>query len=233
MTPSYSSSQRGFTLVELAIVLMIIGLLIGGILKGQELIQNARITSLIRQFKSYDAAFLTFMDSYGAKPGDITNPSTRLPNCTTAPCTNAGDGNGVIGINSTYNAENGSAWVHLAAANLISGIDTTKYAIDEASALIPVAFGGYAHIVSYNVASSAMYPSGVRGEHYLFRNPPSAADAYSMPLRVAAVIDRKIDDGKPWTGDAVIGSPSCGIASGATEYTSLTTSCSYIIKAGF
>ena len=57
------TSQSGFTLVELAIVLMIIGLLIGGILRGQELMENARVTSTIQQTKAYDGATTTFRDS--------------------------------------------------------------------------------------------------------------------------------------------------------------------------
>lgn len=73
-----------FTLVELAIVMTIIGLLIGGTLKGQELLQNARITTTIAQIKSYQAALLTFNDTYNAMPGDMSNASSRIPGCTIA-----------------------------------------------------------------------------------------------------------------------------------------------------
>jgi prepilin-type N-terminal cleavage/methylation domain-containing protein len=73
--------QKGFTLVELAIVMTIIGLLIGGILKGQELMQNARITSTVSQVKSYSAAVTTFKDMYQATPGDMLNAGTRLVGC--------------------------------------------------------------------------------------------------------------------------------------------------------
>src|ERR1700722_1138400 len=71
--------QKGFTLVELAIVLTIIGLLIGGILKGQQLITNARVTAQISQIKSVEAAATTFNDTYAGLPGDLATASVRLP----------------------------------------------------------------------------------------------------------------------------------------------------------
>ena len=77
-------SQAGFTLVELAIVMIIIGLLIGGVLKGQELITNAQITATVAQVKSIDGATTTFKDMYNALPGDMLNPAGRLPNCAAA-----------------------------------------------------------------------------------------------------------------------------------------------------
>lgn len=223
----------GFTLVELAIVLMIIGLLIGGILKGQELITNARITAFIRQIKSYDAAVITFQDSYGAKPGDINNPTTRLPNCGSAPCSNSGNNNGVIGTDNAVSAENNSAWVHLSAANLISGIDPALYAADLTSALVPAMFGGLVYFVHYNLAASATYPNGVYGHHWVMRTPLAGGAAFSIPLNISSKIDFKIDNGQPWTGDVMIGSGSCGIASGATQYINTSDLCPLLIKAAF
>ncbi len=76
-----TTTQKGFTLVELAIVMTIIGLLIGGILKGQELMQNARITSTVAQVRAYEAAVTTFRDKYDAVPGDMINANTRIPSC--------------------------------------------------------------------------------------------------------------------------------------------------------
>ena len=76
--PLKQTSQAGFTLVELAIVMIIIGLLIAGVLKGQELIANARVTSTVAQIKAIDAATSTFKDTYQALPGILRTPNTRF-----------------------------------------------------------------------------------------------------------------------------------------------------------
>jgi prepilin-type N-terminal cleavage/methylation domain-containing protein len=78
--------QKGFTLVELAIVMIVIGLLIGGIFSGLRLIENAQISKTIQDLKSIESAALTFRDTYGRLPGDLRNPAVRLVNCTVAPC---------------------------------------------------------------------------------------------------------------------------------------------------
>ena len=61
-----NAKQKGFTLVEIAIVLVIIGLLLGGILKGQELISNARVRNVADQVNAVKAAYFAFQDRYRA-----------------------------------------------------------------------------------------------------------------------------------------------------------------------
>ena len=79
MTPvqKHMRAQAGFTLVELAIVMIIIGLLIAGVLKGQALIQNAQVTSTVAQVKSIEAAISTFSDTYATLRKKCTTCSGR------------------------------------------------------------------------------------------------------------------------------------------------------------
>ena len=82
--------QQGFTLIEIAIVLVIIGLLLGGILKGQEMITQAKIKNSIADFSGISAAYYGYQDRYRAIPGDDPN-ATRW---TSTPAVVAGNGNG-------------------------------------------------------------------------------------------------------------------------------------------
>lgn len=134
--------QKGFTLVELAIVMTIVGLLIGGILKGQELMLNARVTATIAQVRSYEAAATTFRDSFGSLPGDMPGAATRLPGCNSACNPSAATaGNSIIGlanwtdatawpmqaisptsVNAVPQVETTLFWKHLLHADLIAGV---------------------------------------------------------------------------------------------------------------
>ena len=89
------SNQKGFTLIEIAIVLVIIGLLLGGVLKGQELITSARVRNLISQQDGIKAAFFGFQDRFRAMPGDMPTANEDLACPGLAQCLK-GDGNGII-----------------------------------------------------------------------------------------------------------------------------------------
>ena len=84
--------QSGFTLIEIAIVLVIIGLLLGGVLKGQELINTARVRALNNNVDGITAAWFSFQDRYRGFPGDYSQAAVNLPGVATADALNVGNG---------------------------------------------------------------------------------------------------------------------------------------------
>ena len=81
------SKQSGFTLIEIAIVLVIIGLLLGGVLKGQELINSAKVKNLATDFKNIPVYIYGYQDKFRALPGDDASADTHLGGqCTTTTC---------------------------------------------------------------------------------------------------------------------------------------------------
>ena len=116
------ASQGGFTLIEIAIVLVIIGLLLGGVLKGQELINTAKVRALSNTVDGISAAWFGFQDRYRAFPGDYTQATVNLPSIPSVTVVN-GDGNGLVGLAGTTDspAERANVWLHLQAAGYITG----------------------------------------------------------------------------------------------------------------
>src|SRR6187549_1878643 len=112
-------TQTGFTLIEIAIVLVIIGLLMGGVLKGQELITGARVRNIVQQQDGVKAAYFGFLDRYRALPGDYSKATTTITGMSTANC-NSGNGDGDGQIESA-NSENILTWEHLSKAGFING----------------------------------------------------------------------------------------------------------------
>jgi len=199
-------AESGFTLVELSIVLVIVGLLIGGILKGQELIQDARISRTLTQVEAFRTATATFMDRYGALPGDFPLADTRIPNVGSG---NNGNGDGVL--NGSGNSGEGLFfWEHLARAGLIIG-DYDGTTAQLGVGLPSASVGG-----GFNALSV-----GVQGlvANWLQLGAPTAAGITTNGLLTpdaARRMDARIDDGLPTTG--VVRTPVAACIDDAGEY---------------
>jgi prepilin-type N-terminal cleavage/methylation domain-containing protein len=205
--------EAGFTLVELAIVMIIIGLLITGILKGQEMIANAQVTSTAAQVKGLDAATSTFRDMYNAMPGDMNNPNVRLPNCN-GTCATAGNGNARVdtlglGAATTSGSENRAFFTHLSAADLISGVSPNPQGVVDFGDDLPstkIGASGFVVGFSGNGTGVGLIGPAMRGGHYLGISANGASSMGvangqgALTASQAARIDRKLDDGMPNTG---------------------------------
>jgi prepilin-type N-terminal cleavage/methylation domain-containing protein len=237
--------QAGFTLVELAIVMIIIGLLIAGVLKGQQLIGNAKVTAQVAQVKAIDAATSTFKDMYAALPGDMTNVTNRLPNCAAAPCNVAGGGDGnvgpVAGGGVTFNAapagEQVTYFVHLNAADLITGINPALLATWGGEFPAAKVNGGL-HVGT--LAGGAVPNNGlgiaaanvVGGLYLALHNTPAGAVANTgaFDANTAQRIDTKIDDGVPSSGNVFpAGAANC-IAAGIYNENTQGNNCNLYIR---
>ncbi len=181
---------NGFTLIELAIVLVIIGLLLGGVLKGQELIESARVRSIISQLDSLKAAYYAFQDKYQFAPGDYPGHLAYANLSGIANAQVGGNGDGVV--RDTSQAREGLlAWVHLTRANLIAG----NY---QAGSSLPDASGEWPRN-PYNAILQLQYDAVYAGTDVVARLNLKTGN--QIPAKVLAEIDRKIDDGRAVSGN--------------------------------
>jgi len=176
----HSSSQCGFTLVEIAIVLVIIGLLLGGVLKGQELIVQAKVRNIVNDMNSVAAALYTYQDRYRALPGDerTTSVSRRWTG------ESGGDGDGIIC--GAYNGNAGGSacggamestlvWRHLRQAGLLTGAAEDGIPKNAGGGLLGIQYGAF----------------GLTGH---------LVCASNLSAKIAAAIDAQLDDGLPQSG---------------------------------
>ena len=164
------NSQKGFTLVEIAIVLVIIGLLLGGVLKGQELIKNAKINSVLKDFEGIATAYYGYLDRMGKAPGVV---------------------------NGNFDSD-ASFWSNLRSEGFISGTsldnDIEPIPFDPFAVSVPRTSDpevtGPQHALGGNFLAS--------GSNSFFET--NFICASNIEEGVALGIDRRLDDGQPGTG---------------------------------
>lgn len=192
---SFKNQQSGFTLVEIAIVLVIIGLLLGGILKGQELINSAKVKNLANDFKTVPLYIYGYQDRFKALPGDDagaygTSNNGHLPT-STSPAPSAsdnGNGNGVIdGLWDATSGESYLFWRHVRATNFAAGTtdnaDTVNYPPKNVD-------GGRIGITSNTSTQGPV--SGMSGTY--------AICSANLLGKYAKQLDSTLDDGNTSTG---------------------------------
>jgi prepilin-type N-terminal cleavage/methylation domain-containing protein len=174
--------QKGFTLVEIAIVLVIIGLLLGGILKGQEMIVQAKIKNAITDFSGISAAYHGYADRYRAVPGDDLNAGTRWTGAV------AGTGNGQVQgkYNSTTDTdESRKWWDHLRRSGFVAG---SGYAqpFNALAGMVGVQTGDAAVAPAATLFDALVTNTGLAGLIVCTAN---------LPDKVAIAVDTQMDDG--------------------------------------
>lgn len=207
--------QSGFTLVEIAIVLVIIGLLLGGVLKGQELINSAKVKNFANDFRNIPLFIYGYQDKYRALPGDDLNVVAHVGGGT------PGDGNSVLAGNwwdgVAAASETVHFWDHIRRANLAAGAAPITSDAD----LPKNADGGWIGIESGTTVAANQYITGLSGSYIVCSR--------SILGKFAKQLDVMMDDGNPFTGSvrAVAASPtgrgnaaSCAVAGTPTACTS-------------
>lgn len=188
----------GFTLIELSIALVVIGLLIGTVLVAANILQSARVTSAVNAMRGFQAAVSTYNENYGVLPGDDRQAVARF---SANGVTNNGGGNGVIGVNSpltrTFDTnvalsdgdgapESLLVWSHMRAAGLVKG---------QGSQATPPGnpFGGV-----YGIQNGAFTTNG-------FTLGANVLCASNVPGSAARVLDQRLDDGDALAGNVRAG----------------------------
>jgi prepilin-type N-terminal cleavage/methylation domain-containing protein len=191
--------QSGFTLIEIAIVLVIIGLLLGGVLKGQELINQAKIKNVINDLNGVTTAVYGYQDRYKAQPGNDPGATGRW--------------SGTYTIANGSGFDSGAFWQELRAAGFLNGSASDAGAPTNAvggtlSATLVTTSGGGSSLLGYGTQGLAICSQGIPG-------------------KIAESVDVQLDDGKPATGSvrAFTTSPATAASSYVDDSNTVYTVC--------
>ncbi len=216
-------NQSGFTLIEIAIVLVIIGLLLGGVLKGQELINSAKVKNLATDFKNVPIYIYGYQDKYKALPGDDSNVAIHIGSAVLA-TTPGTVGNGIIdgAWNSvTTTDESYLFWQHIRMAGFGPGsTDTTN----PATYLPTNAVGGKIGVTN----SLTNKPINNMVGTYVV-----CSDA--IPGKFAKQLDVALDDGTTNTGSVLVAPSGSGgsPAVAAIANASIVDDQTYVVCMGY
>jgi hypothetical protein len=187
-------AQTGLSLIEIAVVLVVIGLLLGGVLKGQSMIDTARVTRLAAQQDEVKAAYLGFVDRFRALPGDFGQAGAMLDCSGACPY---GNGNGMIesaaaSLSGSELREDILAWTHLNAAGFLTGgYRMAAGTVAPTPDNNPVnSYQGYLQLSYDGVFGLA---GSINARHNL-------KTGNLVPVELLAEVDRRIDDGLPDSG---------------------------------
>jgi prepilin-type N-terminal cleavage/methylation domain-containing protein len=198
-------TQSGFTLIELAMVLVIVGLLLGGVLKGQALINSAKVRNMATDFKNVQVYVYAYQDRFRALPGDDSLVATHLNGGTKA--TNGTQANGVIegAWNTAMDGDESCVfWQHVRLAGLAPGVTAVNCAAGNT-------------YQPRNADEGLIGIQGVSGFTTITRNAASAAVTMSganvvcsagVLGKYAKQLDTMLDDGEADTGSMRVADPA-------------------------
>jgi prepilin-type N-terminal cleavage/methylation domain-containing protein len=221
----YIRKKHGFTLVELSIVLVIIGLIVGGVVGGQSLVRSAKITYLASELKSFQVMFTAFELQYDAIPGDMVNAEDYWG----AGNTDNGDGDGQI----TWAAdtpgwlsprhwgnaeESRHVWEHLTHAELLPSIKKSSQSFSNpnyhSSAHLD---GAFYYVLDGDLYSDEDPRDGIRNaiSLALVDGVSTVRGGVMTPVEMRS-LDKKVDDGMATTGK-ITAHDSASVFGGAVE----------------
>jgi prepilin-type N-terminal cleavage/methylation domain-containing protein len=224
-------NKNGFTLVELAIVLVVVGLITAGVVGGSSLIESSKRQAVISDIQALKTAVNAFKLEYDGLPGDFDEADLYWDNCAefgggNTRCNGNGD-NKIVHVSPALRYESYKAIRHLALADLIDGnytgfVHQTGYGVAPVGAMagkntMPSSYGRGGYLIGYNshrttlplpgritfLNAALLFPS----RHYIgFGGDEASLGAHMSSVvdpRTAEAIDKKVDDGIAWRGSVI------------------------------